>query len=111
VAASLPDSDFMGPVYANRRAALAIMVIGTALAVGAGVALSAAIARSLGGATRALHGIAKFELQQPPRRRSMLREVAQGGPARSVEPSLHPRKVPAPRRVWQIVRHRPDASE
>ncbi len=77
VAAALPDSDFMGPVYANRRAALAIMVIGTALAVGAGVALSAAIARSLGGATRALHGIAKFELKPPPRRRSMLREVAQ----------------------------------
>ena len=67
----------MGPVYANRRAALAIMVIGTALAVGAGVALSIAIARSLGGATRALHGIAKFELEQPPRRPSMLREVAQ----------------------------------
>ena len=77
VAAALPDSDFMSPVYANRRAALAIMVIGTGLAVGAGVALSAAIACSLEGATRALHGIAKFELQQPPRRRSMLREVAQ----------------------------------
>ena len=77
VVAALPDSDFMGPVYANRRAALAIMAIGTAIAVGAGVALSAAIARSLGGATRALHGIAKFELKQPPRRRSMLREVAQ----------------------------------
>ena len=77
MAAALPDSDFMGPVYANRRAALAIMVIGTALAVGAGVALSIAIARSLGDATRALHGIAKFELEQPPRRPSMLREVAQ----------------------------------
>jgi hypothetical protein len=90
VAAALPDSDFMGPVDANRRAALAIMVIGTALAVAAGVALSAAIARSLGGVTRALHGIAKFALTQPPRRRSMLREVAQleDAVARHGQPAL-----------------------
>jgi hypothetical protein len=37
----------------------------------------------------------------------MLCEVAQGRPARSVEPASHPREIPAPRGVRQIVGHRP----
>jgi class 3 adenylate cyclase len=77
VAAALPDGDFMGPVYANRRAAITIMLLGTVVSVGAGVGLSTVIAQSLGGATRALDRIARFELEQPPRPQSMLREVAQ----------------------------------
>src|SRR5262249_12463747 len=49
VAVAVPDEAFMGPVYANRRAALVITLVGLVLAVTAGVLVSTSIARSLGG--------------------------------------------------------------
>ena len=54
-----------GPIYANRRAAIVIALVGLVLAVVAGVLLSTSIARSLGGATRTLDRIARFELEAP----------------------------------------------
>jgi len=38
----------------------------------------------------------------------MIREVAQGRPARRVEPVSHPCEVPIPGGVWQIIGDRPD---
>jgi adenylate cyclase len=76
VAVTMPDEAFMGPIYANRRAAIVIALVGLVLAVVAGVLLSTSIARSLGGATRTLDRIARFELEAPAMPRSVLREVA-----------------------------------
>jgi adenylate cyclase len=77
VAVAVPDEAFMGPVYANRRAAIAIALAGLGLAVVAGVLVSTSLARSLGGATQTLDRIARFELESPARPRSVLREVTQ----------------------------------
>jgi adenylate cyclase len=77
VVAAVPDEAFMGPVYANRRAAVVIALGGVALAALVGFLLSTRIARSLAGATRALDRIAKFELDAPIQPRSVLREVFQ----------------------------------
>src|SRR5262249_20204801 len=77
VAVAVPDAAFMGPVHANRRAAIAIALAGLALAVAAGVLLSTGIARSLAGATRELDRIARFELQPSPLPPSRLREIHQ----------------------------------
>jgi class 3 adenylate cyclase len=77
VAVAVPDAAFMGPVYANRRAALVIALAGLVLAVVAGVLVSTSIARSLGGATRTLDRIARFELEGAAMPRSVLREVTQ----------------------------------
>src|SRR5262249_53895000 len=77
VAVAVPDEAFMGPVHANRRAAIVIALAGLALAVVAGILLSTGIARSLAGATRELGRIARFELQAPAPPRSILREVSQ----------------------------------
>ena len=41
----------------------------------------------------------------------MIREVAQGRPARRVEPAFHPCEVPVPGCVWQIVRYGPDPQQ
>jgi hypothetical protein len=38
----------------------------------------------------------------------MMREVAQRGPARGIEPVFDPCEVPTPGCVWEIVRHGPD---
>ena len=77
VAVAVPDEAFMGPVYANRRAAIVIVLAGLVLAVMAGVLVSTSIARSLGGATRTLDRIARFELEGPALPRSVLLEVTQ----------------------------------
>jgi adenylate cyclase len=77
VAVAIPDQAFMGPVYANRRAALIIALAGLVLAVGAGVLVSTSIARSLGGATQTLDRIARFELEGAALPPSVLREVTQ----------------------------------
>jgi class 3 adenylate cyclase len=77
VAVAVADETFMGPVYANRRAAIAIALAGLVLAVGAGVLVSTSIARSLGGATQTLNRIARFELEGPTLAPSVLREVTQ----------------------------------
>ena len=77
VAVAVPDEAFMGPVYANRRAALVIALAGLVLAVTAGVLVSTSIARSLGGATRTLDRIARFELEGAAMPQSVLREVTQ----------------------------------
>jgi adenylate cyclase len=77
VAVAVPDEAFMGPVYANRRAALVIALAGLVLAVAAGVLVSTSIARSLGGATRTLDRIARFELEGAAMPQSVLREVTQ----------------------------------
>jgi class 3 adenylate cyclase len=77
VAAAVPDTDFMGPIYANRRVAITITLVGLVLAVAVGIGLSTAIAGSLGSATGALDRIARFELEHPLPARSVLREVAQ----------------------------------
>jgi class 3 adenylate cyclase len=77
VAVAVPDAAFMGPVHANRRAAIGIALAGLALAVVAGVLLSTGIARSLVGATRELDRIARFELQPSALPRSRLREIYQ----------------------------------
>jgi adenylate cyclase len=77
VAVAVPNEAFMGPVHANRRAAIVIALVGLALAVVAGTLLSTGIARSLAGATRELDRIARFELAPPAPARSALREVAQ----------------------------------
>ena len=77
VAVAVPDEAFMGPVYANRRAAIVIVLAGLVLAVVAGVLVSTSIARSLGGATRTLDRIARFELEGPALPRSVLLEVTQ----------------------------------
>jgi hypothetical protein len=77
VAVAVPDETFMGPVYANRRAAITIALVGLVLAVGAGVLVSTSIARSLGGATQTLDRIARFELEGPTLPPSVLREVTQ----------------------------------
>ena len=77
VAVAVPDEAFMGPVYANRRAAIAIALAGLVLAVVAGVLVSTSIARSLGGATRTLDRIARFELEGAALPPSVLREVTQ----------------------------------
>jgi adenylate cyclase len=74
---AVPDEAFMGPVYANRRAALVIALAGLVLAVTAGVLVSTSIARSLGGATRTLDRIARFELEGAAMPQSVLREVTQ----------------------------------
>ena len=75
-AVAVPDEDFMGPVYANRRAAMGIALGGLVLAVVAGVLLSTGIARALGGATQALDRMARFDLESAALPRSRLREVA-----------------------------------
>jgi adenylate cyclase len=77
VAVAVPDAAFMGPVHANRRAAIGIALAGLALAVITGVVLSTRIARSLVGVTHELDRIARFELETPALPRSILREVFQ----------------------------------
>jgi adenylate cyclase len=77
VVVAVPDEAFMGPVYANRHAAMVIVLVGLVCAVAAGVLVSTSIARSLGGATRTLDRIARFELEGPALPRSVLREVTQ----------------------------------
>lgn len=77
VASAVPDEAFMGPVYANRRAAIMIVLAGLVLAVVAGVLVSTSIARSLGGATRTLDRIARFDLEGAAMPRSVLQEVMQ----------------------------------
>jgi class 3 adenylate cyclase len=81
VAVAVPNEAFMGAVHANRRAAIVIVLVGLVLAVAAGVLVSTSIARSLGGATRTLDRIARFELEDPALPRSVLREVTQLGDA------------------------------
>ncbi len=76
VAAAVPDEAFMGPVYANRRAALVIALAGLGVAVVAGVLLANSIANPLGDVTLALDRIARFELEgSADPRTSRLREV------------------------------------
>jgi hypothetical protein len=69
VVVAVPDEAFMGPVYANRRAAIAIALAGLVLAVVAGVLVSSSIARSLGGATGHLTASPGSSLRAPPCRR------------------------------------------
>jgi adenylate cyclase len=73
---AVPDEEFMGPVHANRRAAIAIALGGVILAILAGVQLSTRMARPLHDATDALDRVARFELETPSVRRSLLREIA-----------------------------------
>jgi adenylate cyclase len=75
VVATMREEAFMGPVYANRRAAIAIALGGVALAIVAGMLISTAIARSLENAARALDRVAKYQLEDPAPPRSVLREV------------------------------------
>ena len=76
VAVAVPNEAFMGPVHANRRLAIGIALCGLALAVLAGIVIATGIARSLGRATHALDDIARFELDTPQARPSVLREVS-----------------------------------
>jgi class 3 adenylate cyclase len=77
VTAVVPEEAFMGPLYANRRAAIVIALAGLALAAVAGALLSNNIADSVGSVTRALDRIARFEVQGlAPGRPSRLREIA-----------------------------------
>ena len=75
VVAAVPEEVFMGPVYANRRAGIAIALGGVVLALIAGTLISTAIARPLGNAARALDHVAKYQLEEPAAPSSMLREV------------------------------------
>jgi adenylate cyclase len=75
VVAAMREEAFMGPVYANRRVAIAIILAGVALAIVVGTLIANAIARSLGNAARALDRVAKYQLEDPAPPRSVLREV------------------------------------
>jgi len=77
VAAALPDSDFMGAIYAGRRRAVAIVLVFLAVAVVVGFLLASGMARSLGRATQALDRAARFEPGTVSDKRSAIREVAQ----------------------------------
>jgi class 3 adenylate cyclase len=69
------DDEFMGPVYANLRATVAITVAGLILAVGVGILVSTVIARSLGGAATDLDRIARFTISDAPVRDSIVKEI------------------------------------
>ncbi|HEU4351456.1 MAG TPA: adenylate/guanylate cyclase domain-containing protein [Burkholderiales bacterium] len=75
VVATMREEAFMGPVYANRRAAIAIILAGVAVSIVVGTLIANAIARSLENATRALDRVAKYQLEDPAPPRSVLREV------------------------------------
>jgi adenylate cyclase len=75
VVAAMREEAFMGTVYHNRRVAVAIVLIGVALAIVAGTLIANAIARSLGNAARALDRVAKYQLEDPAPPSSVLREV------------------------------------
>jgi adenylate cyclase len=75
VVAAVREEAFMGTVYANRRVAVAIVLIGVALAIVVGTLIANAIARSLGNAARALDRVAKYQLEDPAPPSSVLREV------------------------------------
>ena len=77
VAAAVPDADFMGPVYATRRNAVAMLLIFVGLAVIVGFVLANGIARSLQRASGALERAARFDLGGVRETRSRIREVAQ----------------------------------
>jgi class 3 adenylate cyclase len=76
VAVAVPEDAFMGPIHADRRAAVAIGLAGVVLAITAGFVLSTGIARSLGGATGVLDRVAHFDLAAAATGRSVLREIA-----------------------------------
>jgi class 3 adenylate cyclase len=75
VVTAVREEAFMGAVYANRRAAIAIVLCGVALAIVVGTLIANAIARSLGSAARALDRVAKYQLEDPAPPSSVLREV------------------------------------
>jgi adenylate cyclase len=75
VVAAVREEAFMGPVYANRRAAILIALGGVALALLAGLLIATSLARELSSATMALDRVAKYQLEEPAAPRSVLREV------------------------------------
>jgi class 3 adenylate cyclase len=75
VAATVREEAFMGPVYANRRAAIIIALGGVVLALAAGWLIASAIARSLENAARALDRVAKYQLEEHEPPRSMVKEI------------------------------------
>jgi class 3 adenylate cyclase len=75
VAAAVREETFMGPVYANRRAAIAIALGGVVLALAAGWLIASAIARSLESAARALDRVAKYQLEEHEPPRSRVKEI------------------------------------
>jgi adenylate cyclase len=75
IVVSIPEEDFMGTVYANRRIAVAITLGGLAVAVCMGVLLSTRIANSLAGVTDELGRIAKFTIGGAVAPVSILKEI------------------------------------
>jgi class 3 adenylate cyclase len=73
---SVPEEDFMGTVYANRRIAVAITLGGLALAMCTGFLLSTRIANSLVGVTEELGRIAKLTIGGAAAPLSVLKEIS-----------------------------------
>ena len=77
VVVSVPEDDFLGVVYAQRRTAMLIALAGVLLAAGVGILLSTGMANSLGTVTGELDRLARFVLGTTLGARSRMKEIAQ----------------------------------
>jgi hypothetical protein len=76
-ATALPDRVILGPVYANRRGAIVIALIGIGIAVLLGIVVATGMSRSIVGVSGALERIARFDLEDVAHPSSAIREIAQ----------------------------------
>jgi adenylate cyclase len=101
---AVPEDDFMGPIHANRRAAIAIAIAGLLIAVAAGFLLASGIARSLARATHDLDRLAQFDMEGTTPPTSMLAEIARlQGAVNRVKASLRSFSRYAPEEIVRDV--------